>query len=493
MEGSVYGPHGPRVMSINVTLIPSERTFTVERDEPILAAAIRQGIGLPYGCRDGACGSCKSRLMEGRVVEVAYQRLGASGAQGGTALRGRGQGQDVPKRSQSLQHAQTHIATADDQQGRTTKSAVWRHRGLIRSKMEGSVYGPHGPRVMSINVTLIPSERTFTVERDEPILAAAIRQGIGLPYGCRDGACGSCKSRLMEGRVIHGAHQAKALSEAEEAAGYLLPCCATPQTDCVIEARSVTAEGQFPILKLPSRVLSIDKPTADVAIVKLQLPATQNLQYRAGQYVEFIMRDGARRSYSMANAPSRLGTPPAIELHIRHMPGGRFTDHVFGAMKEKEILRMEGPFGTFFLREDSTKPIVLLASGTGFAPIKALIEQMQDRDIQRPTVLYWGCRSRADLYLHEWTLEAAAKMPQLRYVPVLSEPQPQDSWTGRTGLVHQAVMADLPDLSQHQVYACGVPIMVESAQRDFVQRCGLPAEEFYADSFTSEADKVQGA
>lgn len=347
-------------------------------------------------------------------------------------------------------------------------------------------------RVMSLQVTLVPSQRTFSVERDEPVLAAAIRHGVGMPYGCRDGACGSCKSRLVEGRVIHGAHQTKALSEAEEASGLILPCCATPQTDCVIEARSVPAAGQFPILKLPSRVLSIDKPAADVALVKLQLPATQNLQYRAGQYVEFILRDGARRSYSMANAPTRLGAPPAIELHIRHLPGGRFTDHVFGAMKEKEILRMEGPFGTFFLREDSQKPIVMVASGTGFAPIKALIEHMQDGGLQRPTVLYWGCRSKADLYLHEWAVEASQALPWLRYVPVLSEAKPQDAWTGRTGLVHHAVMADWPDLSGHQVYACGVPIMVESAQRDFVQRCGLPAEEFYADSFTSEADKALG-
>ncbi|MFN9281805.1 MAG: CDP-6-deoxy-delta-3,4-glucoseen reductase [Betaproteobacteria bacterium] len=340
---------------------------------------------------------------------------------------------------------------------------------------------------MSLTVTLKPAERSFTVDRDERILAAALRQGIGLPYGCRDGACGSCKSRLLEGRVIHGAHQSKALSADEEAAGFILTCCATPQTDCVVEARSVPGAGEFPILKLPSRVLSIDKPTADVAVLKLQLPANQNLQYRAGQYVEFILRDGARRSYSMANAPHHLGTPPAIELHIRHMPGGKFTDHVFGAMKEKDILRMEGPFGSFFLREASDKPLVLLASGTGFAPIKALIEHMEFKGITRPAVLYWGCRSKADLYLHEWAEAAAARLPHLRYVPVLSEPKAQDGWTGRTGFVHQAVMADLPDLSGHQVYACGAPIMVESAERDFTARCGLPADEFFADSFTSAA------
>ena len=343
---------------------------------------------------------------------------------------------------------------------------------------------------MSLTVTLKPAERSFTVERDERILAAAIRQGIGLPYGCRDGACGSCKCRLLEGRVIHGAHQQKALSSDEEAAGFILTCCATPQSDCVVEARSVPGAGDFPILKLPSRVLSVDKPCADVAVLKLQLPANQNLQYRAGQYVEFILRDGARRSYSMANAPHLLGTPPAIELHIRHMPGGKFTDHVFGTLKEKDILRMEGPFGSFFLREASDKPLVLLASGTGFAPIKALIEHMEFKGITRPAVLYWGCRSKADLYLHEWAEAAAARLPHLRYVPVLSEPKPEDGWTGRTGFVHQAVMADLPDLSGHQVYACGAPVMVESAQRDFIAQCHLTEDEFFADSFTSAADQA---
>lgn len=342
---------------------------------------------------------------------------------------------------------------------------------------------------MSFQITLKPAERSFTVERDEAILPAAIRQGIGLPYGCRDGACGSCKSRLLEGRVIHGAHQTKALSPAEEDQGFILTCCATPQTDCVVEARSVPGAGEHPVLKMPSRVMGIERPAPDVAVLKLQLPANQNLQYRAGQYVEFILRDGARRSYSMANAPHALGSPPAIELHIRHMPGGKFTDHVFSALKEKDILRMEGPFGSFFLREDSAKPIVLLASGTGFAPIKALVQQLQHKGIQRPVALYWGARKRSDLYQHEWALQAAAEMPQLRYVPVLSEPTPACAWEGRTGFVHQAVMADWPDLSGHQVYACGAPVMVEAAQRDFSARCGLPADEFYADAFTSEADK----
>ena len=342
---------------------------------------------------------------------------------------------------------------------------------------------------MSFQITLEPALRQFGVERDETILAAAIRQGIGLPYGCRDGACGSCKSRLRSGRVLHSAHQLKALSEAEEAAGLILTCCATPQTDCVVEARSVPGAGEFPVLKMPTRVMSLERAASDVMVLRLQLPANQNFQYRAGQYVEFILRDGARRSYSMANAPHLVGSPPAIELHLRHMPGGKFTDHVFGTMKEKEILRMEGPLGSFFLREDSDKPVILLASGTGFAPIKAVVEQLQAQASPRQPVLYWGCRRLADLYRDTWCQEMAQAMPTLRYVPVLSETTAADGWTGRTGFVHEAVMADWPDLSGHQVYACGAPVMVHAAQSDFVTRCRLPADEFYADAFTSEADK----
>ncbi|HEY1090911.1 MAG TPA: CDP-6-deoxy-delta-3,4-glucoseen reductase [Burkholderiaceae bacterium] len=340
---------------------------------------------------------------------------------------------------------------------------------------------------MNFQITVQPSARAYEVEADETLLAGAIRAGVGLPYGCRDGACGSCKCKLLEGRVAHRHHQSKALSAEEEAAGFILTCSAIAQSNCVLEARTVPGAGEFAVLKLPSRVITIEKPSADVAVLRLQLPANQSFQYHAGQFVEFILRDGSRRSYSMANAPSNLGTPPAIELHVRHMPGGKFTDHVFGAMKEKDILRMEGPFGSFFLREDSDKPIVLLASGTGFAPIKAIIERMQHLGLTRPTTLYWGGRKAGDLYLSDWAQAAAATMPHLSFVPVLSEPDAD--WTGRSGFVHQAVMADLPDLSGHQVYACGVPIMVESARRDFVAQCSLPSEEFYADSFTSEADK----
>ena len=338
---------------------------------------------------------------------------------------------------------------------------------------------------MSFHVVVQPSGRTFEVQAGETMLAAGIRQGIGLPYGCKDGACGSCKCKKISGTVVHGPHQSKALSDDEEAAGMVLTCCAQPQSDVVLESRQVTEAGAFAVRKFPVRVISLDKKTDDVMVLQLQLPANDTFQYHPGQYVEFLLRDGARRSYSMANAPA--GT---MELHIRHMPGGKFTDHVFGAMKEKEILRIEGPYGSFYLREESTKPIVFLASGTGFAPIKAIIEHMKLKHIQRPAVLYWGGRRPADLYLTDWLQAQMAELPNLRFVPVVSDALPQDNWQGRTGFVHRAVLEDFPDLSGHQVYACGAPIVVESARRDFSAAAGLPPEEFYADAFTSEADKA---
>jgi CDP-4-dehydro-6-deoxyglucose reductase len=209
--------------------------------------------------------------------------------------------------------------------------------------------------------------------------------------------------------------------------------------------------------------------------------------YHAGQYIEFLLRDGLRRSYSMANAPHLIGQ--GLELHIRHMPGGKFTDLVFGTMKERDILRIEGPYGSFYLREQESKPMVLLASGTGFAPIKALIEDMQFKGVTRPASLYWGGRRPHDLYMDDWVKAKLTEMSNLRYVPVVSDALPEDGWTGRTGFVHQAVLQDVPDLSGHQVYACGAPIVVESAQRDYA-RAGLAMDEFYADAFTSEADKA---
>ena len=346
---------------------------------------------------------------------------------------------------------------------------------------------------MSFSVTVQPSGRAFIVDGDETLLAAAIRQGVGLPYGCKDGACGSCKCKKLEGTVTHGAHQLKALSPEEEAGGFILTCCGIAHSDVVIESRQVTDASAFPVKKMPSRVSSLVRVSHDVMVLRLQLPTGELFKYHAGQYIEFLLRDGERRAYSIANAPHTQADNPSAELHIRHMQGGKFTSHVFSAMKEREIMRVEGPYGSFFLREDSEKPMVLLASGTGFAPIKALIEHMQFKGLTRTAVLYWGGRRPADLYMNDWIQAKLAAMPNLSYVPVISDALPEDLWSGRTGFVHEAVLEDFPDLSAHQVYACGAPIVVDSARSDFTALAGLPPEEFYADAFTTEADKTKAA
>ena len=338
---------------------------------------------------------------------------------------------------------------------------------------------------MTFQITVQPSGHQFSCEADETVLAAAMRAGVGLPYGCKNGACSSCKGKVIAGSITHKPHQERALSKDEEAAGISLFCCAVPHADLVIEAREVAGSEDYPIRKMPSRVASIEKVAPDVVVVTLQLPANETLKYRAGQYIEFMLRDGKRRSYSMATPPDQ---DLPVSLHIRHMPGGLFTDQVFGTMKERDILRFEGPMGSFFVREDSEKPIVLLASGTGFAPIKAIVEHLIAQGSTRGMTLYWGGRRPQDLYMDALCRRWAEQLPNFKYVPVISAAAPEDSWTGRSGFVHAAVMADLPDMSAYQVYACGAPIVVESAKRDFVAQCKLPEDEFYADAFTTEAD-----
>ena len=334
-------------------------------------------------------------------------------------------------------------------------------------------------------VTVQPSGQTFEVEEGEAVLTAALRQGVMLPYGCKNGACGSCKGKVVSGAVDYGHYHARVLTEEERAHGKALFCQAKPLGELVIECRTIGAAKDIAVRLLPCRVQKLAKVADDVMIVQLKLPANERLQFLAGQYIDFLLKGGERRSFSMANAPH---ADELVELHIRHVAGGNFTDHVFGKMKERDILRLEGPLGSFFLREDSAKPIVLVASGTGFAPIKAIIESAFYKKIERPMVLYWGARRPKDLYLNVLPEQWAREHANFRYVPVISEARPEDAWTGRSGFVHRAVMQDLPDLSGHQVYACGVPIMVDSARKDFVEKCALPEDEFYADSFTTAAD-----
>ncbi len=342
---------------------------------------------------------------------------------------------------------------------------------------------------MSFKVSVQPSGKQFEVQPGEAILAAALRQDVILPYGCRNGACGSCKAQVLEGVIEQGPHSSGAMKPEEAERGQALLCCATAASDLTLQCRVIAAAGDIPIRKMPCRIASIAEAAPDVRILRLQLPANERLQYLAGQYVELLLRDGSRRSYSMASAPH---SAEQVELHIRHMPGGKFTDALFGvtqpSFKERDILRFEGPMGTFFLREDTDAPIVFVASGTGFAPIKAIIEHAIHKGIRRPMTLYWGGRRPRDLYMNALCEQWAAELPDFRYVPVVSDALPEDQWAGRTGFVHHAVMADLPDLSAYQAYACGAPIVVDSARQDFVAQCGLPDDQFFADSFTSEAD-----
>ncbi|MEK6246178.1 MAG: CDP-6-deoxy-delta-3,4-glucoseen reductase, partial [Pseudomonadota bacterium] len=338
-------------------------------------------------------------------------------------------------------------------------------------------------------VTLQPSGQQFQVEDGEAVLAAALRQGFVLPYGCKNGACGSCKGKILSGTVDYGVYQRKALTDEEKAGGKALFCQAKPLTDLVLEARTLDAAKDIQIKKLPCRVQKMERLADDVIVLHLKLPANEKLVFLAGQYIEFLLKDGGRRSFSMANPPHDA---ELIQLHVRHVAGGQFTDHVFKKMKERDILRCEGPMGTFFLREESDKPVVFVASGTGFAPIKAVIEHMFHKGIERPMTLYWGGRRPKDLYMNELAAAWAAAHAGFKYVPVISDAMPEDNWSGRAGFVHRAAMQDFPDLSGHQAYACGVPIMVDSAKRDFIAHCRLPEDEFYADSFTTQAD-IAGA
>lgn len=344
---------------------------------------------------------------------------------------------------------------------------------------------------MSFQVTVLPSQHQFSAAADQTVLDAALAAGIVLPYSCRSGACSTCKAKVISGQVEEGTTPSQTLSEQEREQGYALLCQAHATSDLVIESRDVRLATDIQIRKLPSRVTSMQRMAPDVEVLQLQLPAADTFRFYAGQYIEVLLKDGKRRSYSMANPPHEA---TALELHVRHLPGGLFTDHVFGAgttqMKEREILRLEGPHGSFYLREDSTLPIILLASGTGFAPIKAIVQHMAHQQIKRPVTLYWGGRRPADLYMHALAQSWEETLPDFKYVPVISDAVPEDNWTGRTGFVHRAVMEDYPDMSGYQVYACGAPIVVNSARKEFMATCNLSEEAFFADSFTSEADNA---
>lgn len=335
---------------------------------------------------------------------------------------------------------------------------------------------------MAHRVTLKPSGHTYEVEEGKTILQAGLDAGHMLPYSCRAGVCRTCRGTVVEGKVDYGLAHETYLPQSDRDKGYALLCQAKPLSDLVVEVREV--HGVRPRI-IPCRVEKLDKPASDVAVLGLRLPMNENFRFLAGQYIDILLKDGKRRSYSLATKPDTGGIT-ALEIHVRHTPGGLFTEHVFQKLKVRDLLRFEGPLGSFYLREESEKPMILLASGTGFAPIRSIIESALEKKLEqkRPMTLYWGCRVKQDLYQME--LAQSWVRPGFKFVPVLSD----EKWEGRTGFVHRAVMEDFPDMSGVQVYACGAPIMVESARKDFSLQCRLPAEEFFADSFITEAEKA---
>jgi len=337
---------------------------------------------------------------------------------------------------------------------------------------------------MSYRVQLLPSGKTFQTEPQSRILNAGLAAGIKMPYGCRIGTCRSCRGRVVSGRVDLGAAHPAYLPQHQRDEGYALLCQASACSDLSIELE------ELPMLAVPqiapAYVKSIAFRTPDVAVVALRLPLHLNLQFESGQYVDFIFPDGLRRSYSIANPATSEGTID-LEFHIRHLPGGLFTDKLFGGMKLREKLQFEGPLGSFFLR-DSQKPALFIASGTGYAPIRSMLLKYLPMNTGREMVLFWGGRTRKDIYMMDEALQWAGKYANFRFIPVLSEALPEDDWTGAAGFVHSIAMDTCKDLSGWQVYACGAPVMVEAALRDFVAKCGLPETEFFADSFVSMAD-----
>jgi len=324
-----------------------------------------------------------------------------------------------------------------------------------------------------------PDNRIVGVREGETLLDAGLREGVLFPYECRNGGCGQCKATLAYGKVDYGAYQPEALSDAERGAGKLLTCCATPLSDVEIEYQPAATPGNIPARVWSAEVESLELLAADVMRVMLRLQGEERISFYAGQYINVLLEGGEKRSFSFATAPH---VNDRIELQIRRIPGGRFTTQVFERMKVGDALRFEGPLGSFFLREDSEKPIIFVAGSTGFAPVKSMVEYAFQRGLKRRMILYWGVRRPEDLYLGDLARQWAREHDNFEFVPVLSEPRPEDHWEGRTGLVHEAILADFPDLSSYQVYACGSVGMVEAAYPAFSAH-GLAQDDCFADAF----------
>ena len=332
---------------------------------------------------------------------------------------------------------------------------------------------------MTFKITLKEGEHTFEAKENEFILDAALRQGINFPYGCRSGSCGTCLGQVVSGEVEYPEGLPLTVMEHEHKKGKAVFCVSVAKSDLLLDVREIESSAEIEIKTLPARVASLRKLADDVMEMSLTLPANERLAFTAGQYIEIILRDRSRRAFSIANSPTNDET---IDLHIRHVEGGVFTDHVFNEMKEKAILRFEGPFGSFHISELSNHPLILVAGGTGFAPIKAMVEQLIEEGDTRPIELYWGARAKVDLYRNDLPEKWAFQHEHINYVPVLSESSQDDNWQGRTGFVHTAVAEDHADLSGFDVYVAGPPPMVDAAKENFIKQ-GLAKDFLFFDSF----------
>lgn len=332
---------------------------------------------------------------------------------------------------------------------------------------------------MAFKITLDASGHTFEAEENEFILSAALRQGISFPYGCRTGSCGTCLGQVISGNIEYPEGLPLTVMEHEHKKGKAVFCVSVAKSDLVLDVKEIESTTDIEIKILPARVASLRKLADDVMEMSLTLPANERLAFRAGQYIEFILRDRSRRAFSIANSPLN---DEVIELHLRHVEGGTFTDHVFNEMKEKAILRFEGPFGTFHISDNFNRPLILIAGGTGFAPIKAMVEELIETVDTRPIHIYWGARAKVDLYRNDLPEKWAFQHESIKYTPVLSEPDDKDEWQGRTGFVHSAVAEDFADLSGFDVYVAGPPPMVDAAEASFIKQ-GLPKDQLHSDSF----------
>jgi len=333
---------------------------------------------------------------------------------------------------------------------------------------------------MSFTVTISPSGNQFTVDQGETVLDAAVRQGVGIPYGCRSGRCGACVATLSNGEVSYPSETPEALEGQDD--NKCVPCQCMAESDITLEVRETKSAAEIEVKLLPCRVHQIDHLAHDVIRLLLKLPDNQRLQFQAGQYLNFILADGRHRAFSIGNAPH---DDTYIELHIRHVDGGEFTDWVFGQMKDKAILRIQAPLGTFVLNEESERPMLFVGGGTGFAPLKGQIEHAFAEGVDRPISLYWGVRSKRDLYMPELPEQWAKDHSNFNFIPVLSEPD--DDWQGRTGWVHEAALKDIQNITEYDIYMAGPPPMVR-AGRDAFRESGVPEEQMHYDAFEYAED-----